>query len=180
MRLKDSDYLSEKFILFFLLLFIFSVKSLCTNFEYGVELLKNNQLDSALEIFLALEKENPDDYGVINNIGVVFFEKTQYNLAWNYFEKAKNLNPEYKNAYINLGLIHFYNSDWNRLINLVRETIRVFPEDFDSLILLESYARYRLRDFRKAKELFLMLDSGNIDSELQDLYSNLEKKIKLL
>ncbi len=61
--------------------------------EWGEDLFLNKNIDMALNVFLRLIEECGDHPHVLNNIGVIFWEKGMVTKAYNYFKQAFELEP---------------------------------------------------------------------------------------
>ncbi|MGM0608708.1 MAG: tetratricopeptide repeat protein [Candidatus Muiribacteriota bacterium] len=167
-------------IIFIIFIAVFSSASEDGLFEKGLNYLNNNELKKAETVFTRLYMEDETDYRVLNNLGVVFFEQKQYNKAYNLFDKARKIQPDYKNAYINMGYVYFERDAWLDMLELAQEGKKYFKDELDSILLLESYAWYRMRRFEQSKQIFDKINKKNIKKEIYKLYEHLEKKLRLL
>ncbi len=71
--------------------------------KWGEELFLNKNLNFALKIFNNLLQIDENDSEVLNNIGVIYWEKGMLNKAFEFFKKAYSISPnvvEIKNNYI--------------------------------------------------------------------------------
>ena len=64
--------------------------------KWGEELFLNKNLDFALRIFDKLLQINENDAEVLNNIGVIYWEKGMLNKAFEFFKKAYSIFPDSK------------------------------------------------------------------------------------
>ncbi len=62
-------------------------------FKYGVNLLKEGQLDDAIIIFKSLILLKPESFGSFFNLGVAYAKKKNYADSYNMFWKALQFNP---------------------------------------------------------------------------------------
>ena len=93
-------------------------------FETGIEYLKQDRYEAAIEAFselIGLDNQNPDAY---KNRGVAHMKLAQYEQAIRDFEKTLEITPGVKGIYINLGVAWYYKSDFRKAIeNYDREII---------------------------------------------------------
>jgi glycosyltransferase involved in cell wall biosynthesis len=68
---------------------------------WGEDLFRNKKIDDALKVFEKLREIFPEDAEVLNNIGVIWWEKKDFNNAFNFFKKAFKLKPNSKEIDIN-------------------------------------------------------------------------------
>jgi len=67
------------------------------------------------------------NYEACNNLGVVHFQKGEYDQSINYLEKSIKINPGYAAAYNNLGQAYAVKGDLDRAIILFREGLHLQP-----------------------------------------------------
>ena len=66
---------------------------------------KKNDSDSAMKYYNQVLELNPDDYIVLNNIAVNYYQLGDNQKAKEYFEKVLTINPEYPNSMLGLSLV---------------------------------------------------------------------------
>lgn len=109
------------------------------------------------ETILGYSLENTTgNYEAANNLGVVYFQKRQFDKAINYLERAIAINPDFAIAYNNLGQAYVAMGELERGISLFRKGLQLSPE----LIKLRR---------NLAAALFLKGDNG----EAADIYRRL-------
>lgn len=65
-------------------------------FKYGVNLLKENNLDDSIAIFRSLTILKPEGFGGYFNLGVAYVKKKDYDTAVSMFRKALSIKPEHE------------------------------------------------------------------------------------
>lgn len=65
-------------------------------FKYGVDLLKNSNIDDAVAIFKTLTIMKPDSFGSYFNLGIAYAKKKDYKNSLNMFERALQANPKHE------------------------------------------------------------------------------------
>ena len=102
-------------------------------FDKGVEHLKQEQYDEAVESFselISLAPQNPDAY---KNRGVAHMKQDQYDLAIADFQKTLELVPDLKGIYSNLGVAWYYKGDFVKSIENYDQEIKRTPDSHFAL-----------------------------------------------
>ncbi|PLX15726.1 MAG: hypothetical protein C0601_12160 [Candidatus Muiribacterium halophilum] len=170
--------MKKKIILSLLLIGIIISKS--SSFKDSVKLIKENKFEQAQIILEELYKKSPEDVYILNNLGVVFLEKNQYNKAERFFNKALDIKKDFKSAFMNLGILYYYREDWYTLIKHSFSGIDLFPEERNIIDLIISYSYYRVREFKKAKDVFNKVESEKLKNNQIELYKHLKNKLRLI
>ncbi|KQC07375.1 MAG: hypothetical protein APR54_01040 [Candidatus Cloacimonas sp. SDB] len=61
--------------------------------QFAFQEVDQGNTDAALEHFLKAETYFKDSFDIIQNIGIIYFQKSDYDNAYKYFEKALSLAP---------------------------------------------------------------------------------------
>jgi len=61
--------------------------------QFAFQEVDQGNTNTALEHFLKAESYFNDSFDIIQNIGIIYFQKSDYNNAYKYFEKALSLAP---------------------------------------------------------------------------------------
>jgi len=96
----------------------------------GLEHMKADRIEEAIEIFQKLLKENPDNVDAMRHLAVVFW-KNQKNLAnaEALLRRATNLAPDYVVAWLNLGAVLLDKHQAVSAIDCYQEATRLDPEN---------------------------------------------------
>ena len=164
------------------LVFFLFIMNMCFSdeFEQAVSYMKEKEFDKALTILDNLNNKIPDDIYVLNNLGVVFLEKNQYNKARDKFQKALDIKADFKSAFMNLGIVYYYKQDWFALIEHAINGRKRFLSEKNKIDLVLAYSYYRIREFEKAKSIFKQVDKNKLTGNSQELYEHLFKKLRLI
>lgn len=93
----------------------------------GSVALDNDQLDPALEYFLAALEVNPLNSTTYNNIGSIFFKKEQFEKSVEFYEKSIEFDKKNALAYVNLGTGYLNLGLYDKGIETIREGLSVNP-----------------------------------------------------
>lgn len=165
-----TDYILRHLILFILFLFVMTF----TVFPVA----GHNEVERLQSYYMNRLEENPRDHKVLNNLGVVFFDKRQYNKATEIFRKTIKIKKDYYNAWYNLGITRYALGDWPGLVTLTTQALEIFEDSRDDLLLIRCYAEYRIRRFDKCVRDFEAVDRKKIDKELTDLFEHMSVKVR--
>lgn len=97
-------------------------------FEAGVDHLKQQRYEAAIDVFtelIQLDTGNPDVY---KNRGVAFMKLSQYDLAIQDFEKTKKMMPDLKGLHSNLGVAWYYKGEYEKAIANYNREIDLSPD----------------------------------------------------
>jgi superkiller protein 3 len=76
------------------------------HFDKGVALVKEHQMDGALDEFNQVRKELPDDPATLSYIGLIQLSRQKYSDALEVLERAVALKPDMADAHLNLGNVY--------------------------------------------------------------------------
>ena len=143
--------------------------------------------DILLEV-IALQVTNPfinkgDSYSSKNLLGLIYFERLEYDRAMKYFQSAREAankfygiedgHPESANILNNIGRVHFAQGDYDKALNFGEKALQAIPNNEKHY--LDTFARikmgmaeiYRMKKkFDKSKELFS--ESLNVMSDIYE------------
>ena len=80
----------------------------------GAALIKDSQYDEALKIFLDLEKKNPRNIDVYNNLAAIYLKKDMLHEVKVNYRRALVRGPNNILALLNLGEVYSAEEDWSR------------------------------------------------------------------
>ncbi|MGA9463422.1 MAG: tetratricopeptide repeat protein [Terracidiphilus sp.] len=72
-------------------------------FDHAVDLAEKGQEEAAIEAWIKLKIDNPDNARIMNNLGVALTRIGKYGEAIPQFQRALELNPEYNLVHVNMG-----------------------------------------------------------------------------
>gem|GEM_PF-4008714 len=150
------------------------------DFKTAVSLMKEKKFDPGLNILIGLNKRNPDDIYILNNLGVVFLEKNQYNEARRMFRKALSIKEDFKSAFMNMGIVYYYQQDWYALIEHAIKGRERFVDETNKINLVLAYSYYRIRDFERSNEIFKSVVKQELTGNSKDLYEHLDRKLRII
>lgn len=75
-------------------------------YGYGLLLQSAGNLDKAIEIFKEASRLKPDNHELLNDIGVLCFQKQDYTNAIESLNAAIDISPSYGLALVNLGYVY--------------------------------------------------------------------------
>jgi tetratricopeptide (TPR) repeat protein len=128
-------------------------------FENGVNFLKQDKNQEAVNSFTALIKMAPQNPNAYKNRGVAHMKLNRYDAAINDFEQVKKILPDLKGLYSNLGVAWYYKEDYTRAIKNYDKEISLSPDNhfayFNRAICRAELKEYgaSLKDINKTLEL---------------------------
>jgi tetratricopeptide (TPR) repeat protein len=127
-------------------------------FQRGLNALKENRLDAALEALTSAERERPGDARVRNFRGIVLARLEQTSEAAAEYHEAIRLDPRLEDAYRNLGFLEWTEQQLDRARNTLKRAVELSPSD--------SFAHYYLSrvqlDARLYAEAFRELELSRV------------------
>jgi tetratricopeptide (TPR) repeat protein len=96
-------------------------------FDTGVDHLKQQRYEAAIEVFTELIELNPDNPDAYKNRGVAYMKLSQYDLAIHDFEKTKQMMPDLKGLHSNLGVAWYYKGEYDKAIANYNSEIELSP-----------------------------------------------------
>jgi cytochrome c-type biogenesis protein CcmH/NrfG len=139
-----------------------SPNSARVQFNYATLLMNTEGLDStstklqlkrAIKFFEKASKIDPNDFGSLKNMGVVYYQLEDYQQAIRVSKKAILLKPDDYPIYENLGDIYFKLNNFTEAINAYRTPVNANQSTATSL---KRYAAsyFNLKNYSKAIEWF--------------------------
>lgn len=101
--------------------------SVQASLQKGLDYLKSNQIDEAIEVFENATKLNPDDYRLFNYLGIAYAKKGKNNLAIGAFQTASHLRPDIANIRYNLGLAYQAEGILDMAMEQFEEALKIDP-----------------------------------------------------
>ncbi len=101
-----------------------------------IELVKNQQLEKALEFCKRLKVKHPSNEVLINTLGIIYRRLGRYKEAFFWTEKAISLNPSFWAARNNLARIYHDTGDLERCLSIYRKIINEVPNYLEARVNL--------------------------------------------
>ncbi|WP_316738394.1 tetratricopeptide repeat protein [Pedobacter aquatilis] len=101
------------------------------NSRIGIEHLKNNELDKAINYFSAGLKINDRVSMLWNNLGYAYYRKGDKPEALKCYDKAASLDSQNLNAYVNRGDLNFDIKNFDAAVNDYSQGISITPKSPD-------------------------------------------------
>jgi len=98
-------------------------------FENGVNLLKQEKNQEAVDVFTALLKLAPKNPDAFKNRGVAYMKLNRYDEAIDDFERVKQILPDLKGLYSNLGVAWYYKKEYSKAIENYDKEISQSPDN---------------------------------------------------
>lgn len=96
-------------------------------FDTGVDHLKQQRYEAAIDVFTELIELNPDNPDAYKNRGVAYMKLSQYDSAIHDFEKTKQMMPDLKGLHSNLGVAWYYKGEYEKAIANYNSEIELSP-----------------------------------------------------
>ena len=130
---------------------------------------KLNRLDHALSIYDRLIILDTQNIEVLNNIGLIYQVKEDFEKAKNTYKKSSEINPHHSQSYLNLLYILKKMKKIDEMILECKKFIRLNPHDAN---LLNNFAN-GLQELHKYQEAEAIYKKAlNLDPNLSDIYVN--------
>ena len=100
-------------------------EALDARFEMAVTLDRVGRLEEALLHLLFIYENRPDDVGVMNNIGVIYSKRGEFNQAVRILEKALKVDPNQPGVLVNVAQAYYRLGDYSMAWEYVIRTERL-------------------------------------------------------
>jgi phenylacetate-coenzyme A ligase PaaK-like adenylate-forming protein/Flp pilus assembly protein TadD/glycosyltransferase involved in cell wall biosynthesis len=95
----------------------------------GEALFADGQIDQAEAIFKSILKDQPDNYEVLNNLGVIHHARGNVREAEDYFLKALTVKEDYSEAILNLSDLYQNENRWEEAATKLEKCIAIDDQD---------------------------------------------------
>lgn len=95
----------------------------------ALDLYNERDYKGALEVFLEIEKDDPDDSRLLNNIGLCYANMGDYEKAHWYYGRAIALDSKQAQTYVNMADLLFKERKILEAIELLQNAVYELPED---------------------------------------------------
>ena len=110
--------------------FVFAQSSQRELFEKGVESLRLEKYQEAVDVLTKFIEIDPEYADVYKNRGVAYMKQKNYDLAIKDFEKAKKILPQLSGVHSNLGVAWYCKKKYGKAIENYSIEINLAPEDY--------------------------------------------------
>ncbi len=99
-------------------------------FDYGSYLNDDYVLEhqEAIDIFKKIIEIDPNNYRVLYNIGIAYFNLGKMEKALNAYNEALKIKSDYKHCYYNIGLIYETIEDWKKALEYYNKALQIDPK----------------------------------------------------
>lgn len=126
----------------------------------------NNQIEYSIK---SLNKFKANPY-VINNVGLAFLNRRNYEEAEKYFNKAIELQSQFYPSLANLAKLYFYQKKYDKALEVYKAIKQYFPEDVK---VLQNISHTLLKKGEVDKALEILLDVVKKDNKNSSAYNNI-------
>jgi tetratricopeptide (TPR) repeat protein len=105
-------------------------------YKYAISALKTNKIDEAYKYLEYARKKNKDIFEVNYNLGVIDFDRKNYEKALPCFVAAKNLLPDHAATLQYIGKILYYSGKFKEAAEYLKKSFELSPGDKDILHVL--------------------------------------------
>jgi len=132
-------------------------------FSQGMVLFGEEEYEEALEKFLQVTKEEPQNANAYYYLGEVYSELGEYENAAGAYENALRLNPEFKDLHYKLGLAYYQMKEYQKAVGELEVAKLYKPEDA-MVYYYAGLSYYNLKRYYKVP--LLLKKAGELDSSL--------------
>ena len=97
------------------------------------ELIQNEDYTGAEKLLLKLLERNPENFALLNYLGIVYFRLKKYDKASGYFKKILSLKEDDAETIYNLGVCYQYLEDNEQALKYYKKTIELKPDNVEAL-----------------------------------------------
>lgn len=102
--------------------------------EQAEEYEKIAEYEKALELYLELYRNYPDDIQIIYQVGRAYSFLQNYTVAENYLLLCLSLNPGYDDARIALSYVYYWQKEYEKALEQANFVLKNNPNNIDALI----------------------------------------------
>jgi tetratricopeptide (TPR) repeat protein len=102
-----------------------------TQFDHAVELAEKGHEAEAIEEWIKLKRDNPDNARIMNNLGVALTRTGKFDEAVPQFQKALELNPQYNLVHVNLGHALMGSGQTDAAVVEYEKAMQFYPDSAD-------------------------------------------------
>jgi tetratricopeptide (TPR) repeat protein len=118
-------------------------------FENGVNFLKQEKNQEAVDAFTKLLEIAPLNPDAFKNRGVAYMKLNRYDEAIDDFEQVKQILPNLKGLYSNLGVAWYYKKEYSKAIESYDKEIAQSPDNYYAYFN-RAICRTELKEYKKS------------------------------
>ena len=103
------------------------------NIKNAVALFQNGQLDKAQEMCTGIKQQDPENLTNLNLLGIILFQKKEFNESIKIIEESIKLNPNQAEVYNNLGIVYSQIKNFDNAIKAFKNSIKINPQFIDAI-----------------------------------------------
>ena len=134
-----------------------------TIFNQGMVLFGGEEYEEALENFLQVTKEQPQNANAYYYLGEVYTELGEYGNAVPAYEEALRLNPEFKDLHYKLGVGYYQLGEYQKAVEEL-EIARTYSPEEPMVYYYAGISYYKLKRYYKVAPL--LEKAGELDPGL--------------
>jgi Tfp pilus assembly protein PilF len=139
-------------------------------FDHAVELAEKGQETEAIEAWIKLKNDNPDNARIVNNLGVALTRTGKYVEAVPQFQRALELNPQYNLVHVNLGRALIGAGQTDAAVAEYEKAMQFYPDSAD---LRDSLGSALVHQGRVDDAISQFKAAIQIDPKLADAHNHL-------
>ena len=143
-------------------------------FDKAFKLHSSGMGDEAKVFYNKILAENPDDYEVMNLLGMLELQAKNYDLAENWILKAIELKPAFY-FYETLSRVYNHKKDWQKELDVLLETEKLFGLNYETAfrlgLVFRRFMNYELSEKYYLKALELQPLARDTYMNLGNLYT---------
>ncbi len=117
-----------------------------------IKLIDVNQLDCARNLTLIALKFVPEEYNLMNTLGVILKKQGKYSEAFSILNNAANLRPDLHAAWVNIGNIYLLMSELGKALESYNKALIASPKNSE-IMMLKASAHIRLGENNIAESI---------------------------
>ena len=139
--------------------------------KQGEALFAEGKIEEAEKCFLEILNEAPKNKEAYNNLGVIYFQRQDFEQALEYLTKVLEIDPFYKDAIINYSVLLKSLNRFHESIPILEKAVDKFPDDNELSHLLNE-----VRLTQRSQTKIAVLCLPGLESFLGDIVDYLKTK----
>lgn len=128
--------------------------------RYAILLIKNGDLDFALDVLNYILSVQPEFIEGYVYIGYIFEQKLMFSEAIKYYENALEINPNNIEIYFLIGDVYELINDYKKAYEIYQDVLEIDKNNFKAIFKC-GVVQEKLKNFEKAEEFLLKAISLN-------------------
>ncbi len=123
------------------------------NFNTGVKMLNNDQVDQAIDKFLTAQKIDSTRADTYQTLAICYTRKQEFEKAKENFKKVIEMQPDNMDAIMGLSQVYFNLQQYEEVIPLMQKALEIEPDNANAVVNL-ALAYDMTNQTEKAKETY--------------------------